>query len=171
VRERTAWTAGGERVVVETTLRNVTFDPDLAGAPFRFDPPPSASVEAADAPRTTTYDSLATLRADTDVAVPDPEVPRSFGLTYASQTTGRIHGVGLRYVNETSRITVAKYNRTVDTEGDRRVTVAGRPAVLSVGPTLSLSWNCREYRYTVRGERVSADRLIGVARSMGCGGT
>jgi outer membrane lipoprotein-sorting protein len=171
LRERTAWTAGGERVVRTTTVRDVTFDPDPPVAPFRFDPPPSTTIEVVDAPRTTTYDSVAALRTDTDVAVPDPAVPPSFGLTYASQTTGRIHGVGLRYVNGTSRLTVATYNRTVETEGDRQVTVAGRPAQLSVGATLSLSWNCGAYRYTVRGEGVSADRLVGVARSVGCSGT
>jgi outer membrane lipoprotein-sorting protein len=164
----TEWTADGQRVSLQTTYRNVTFDPDLPAGAFRFDPPASASVEAVDTPRTKAYDSVARLRADAEMSVPDPEVPPSLALTYASETTGRIRGVGLRYVNETARLTVAKYNRTVETDGDRQVTVAGRPAQLSLGSPLSLSWNCETYRFTVRGEGVSTDRLVAVGRSVGC---
>lgn len=168
LRTHTEWTESGERVSVRTTYRNVTFDPDLPEGAFSFDPPASASVEAVETPRTETYGSVAALRADAAVAVPEPDVPPSFGLTYATRTTGEIRGVGLRYANETSRLTVAKYNRTVPTEGDRQVTVDGREAELSIGSPVSVSWNCDEYRYTVRAERVSAGRAVEFARSVGC---
>jgi outer membrane lipoprotein-sorting protein len=168
LQKRTEWTDDGERVSVRTTVRNVTFDPDHPEAVFGFDPPESASVEAVGTPRTTTYGSVGTLQDETSIAVPEPNVPASFGLTYASQTEGQVRGVGLRYTNETSRLTVAKYNRTVGTDGDRQVRIAGREAQLTLGSPLSLSWTCGEFRYTVRGERVSVDRLVGVGRSVGC---
>jgi hypothetical protein len=39
---------------------------------------------------------------------------------------------------------------------------------MDYGPTVSLSWNCNGYGYTVRGTEVGTDRLIEVGRSVGC---
>ncbi|CQH49404.1 LppX domain protein [Halobacterium hubeiense] len=166
--QHTEWVDDGTRVSVRTTYTNVTFDPGLGEDAFTFDPPADATVERVDTPETTTYQSAAALRDATNVSVPSPDVPASFRPTYASETTGEVHGVGLRYVNETSRITVAKYNRTFPVDGHRTVEVGDREAAVTYGPTASVSWNCGEYRYTVRGQGVPASVLVEVARSVGC---
>ncbi len=144
--QRTEWVDGGTRVSVRTTYTNVSFDPGLSADAFTFDPPANATVEHVDTPETTTYESAAALREATNVSVPSPELPASFRPTYASETTGDVHGVGLRYVNETGRVTVAKYNRTFPADGDRTVSVGGHEAAVTYGPTVSMSWNCAEYR-------------------------
>lgn len=168
LQRQTEWTDDGEQVSLTTTYTNVTFDPGLADSTFRFDPPANATVETLDTPETTTYASVSALRADTDRSVPEPDLPPSFGLTYASRTTGRIDGVGLQYANATAQISVATYNRTRPVRGDRTVTVGDRTAELNLGPTSSVSWNCGEYRYTVRGEGVPPELLVEVARSVQC---
>jgi outer membrane lipoprotein-sorting protein len=169
LKQRTAWTDDGENVSVTTTYTNVTFDPGLPDSTFTFDPPANASVETLDVPETTTYESVRALRADAEMSVPAPDLPPSFDLTYASHTTGGVRGVGLAYANATARITVATYNRTLPVDdGDRRVTVGDRTAEVSVGPTSSVSWNCGEYRHTVRGEGVPVSLLVEVAGSVQC---
>lgn len=168
LKQRTTWTDDGERVSVTTTYSNVTFDPGLTAGTFDFDAPANATVERLDTPETTTYATADRLGAATSLSVPEPSVPASFRLTVASETTGEIHGVGLRYANETARVTIAKYNRTFPARGDRTVTVAGHEAELSVGPTSSVSWNCDDFRFTVRGQGVPVDVLVAVARSVAC---
>ncbi|WP_232701108.1 LolA family protein [Halobacterium wangiae] len=169
LKQRTEWTEDGETVSTTTTYTNVTFDPGLANSTFSFDPPANATVETLDVPETTTYDSVRALRADAAIGVPTPELPPSFGLTYASRTSGQIRGVGLAYANATARVTVATYDRTLPVrDGDQQVTVGDRTAEVSVGPTTSVSWNCDEYRYTVRGEGVPVALLVDVARSVQC---
>jgi outer membrane lipoprotein-sorting protein len=168
VKQRTSWTEDGERVTVTTTYSNLSFDPGLRDSAFSFDPPADATVETAETPKMTTFASVDALRAASNVSVPDPALPASFRSTYASETTGEIHGVGLRYVNETARITVGKYNRTFPARGDREVTVAGHDAAVSIGPTTFVSWNCKDYRYTVRGQGVPVEVLVAVAESVAC---
>jgi len=166
--QRTEWVDDGAPVSVTTTYTNVSVDPGLGDERFTFEPPANATVERVDTPETTTYQSAAALREATNVSVPSPELPASFRPTYASETTGEVNGVGLRYVNETARITVAKYDRTFPVNGDRTVSVGDRNAAVTYGPTASVSWNCGAYRYTVRGQSVPASVLVEVARSVGC---
>lgn len=168
---RTAWTADGERTVVTTTYEEVTFDPALDDDVFRPDVPENATLRTPDTPETTTYRSVEALRGATDVSVPDPDVPPTMALTYATRTTGDVSGVGLRYANDTSLVTLAKYDFTFAAEpGDERVTVDGHTAELTRGATVTLSWNCESYRYTVRGRGVSTGTVVDVARSVGCPG-
>ena len=169
LKQRTEWTDDGERVSVTTTYTDVTFDPGLADSTFTFDPPANATVETLDTPETTTYGSASALRADAEISVPEPDLPPSFGLTYASRTTGRIRGVGLQYANATAQISVATYNRTLPVhDGDRQVTVGNRTAELTLGATTSVSWNCEGHRHTVRGEGVPVALLVEVAASVQC---
>lgn len=169
--QRTEWVDDGTPVSVRTTYTNISFDFGLRADVFTFDPPADATVERVDTPETTTYESAAALREATNVTVPSPELPASFRPTYASETTGDVHGVGLRYVNETGRITVAKYDWTLPADGDRTVAVGGHEAAVTYSPTTSVSWNCGEYRYTVRGQDVPASVLVEVARSVACEGS
>ena len=169
LQQRTEWVDDGTPVSVTTTYENVTYDPDLDESEFRFDPPADASVETVQAPNTETFENVRALREAATAPVPDLRLPPTFELTYATETTGRIHGAGVRYANETALVTAATYNRTFQNEGDRTVTVGDHEAVVDVGPTTSVSWNCGDYRYTVRGEGVSASFLVAVARSVDCG--
>ena len=168
LQRQTSWTEDGQRVAVTTVYEDVTFDPGLDDDTFSFDVPANASVETLETPERTAYASVEELRAATDLSVPEPDVPGSLRLAVASETTGQVHGVGLRYVNETAAVSVAKYDRTFPPRGDREVTVAGQDAAVSLGSTTSVSWNCDEYRYTVRGEGVGVNALLAVAESVGC---
>lgn len=169
VKKRTAWTTDGEHTVVTTTYTNVSYDTSLSEDVFTPDFPDGTSVTVPETPDTVTYESVSALETETEIRVPEPDIPPGYDLTYATQTRGQIRGVGLRYANRTGLITVAKYNYTYSlSDDDEQVTVDGRQAQLTRGPTSSVSWSCESYRYTVRGEGVSADRLITVGRSIGC---
>jgi len=169
VKKRTAWTTNGEHTVVTTTYTNVSYDTGVSEDVFTPDFPDDTTVTVPETPDTVTYESVSALEAEAEMQVPEPDIPPGYELTYATQTRGQIHGVGLRYANRTSLITVAKYNYTYSlSDGDEQVTIDGRQAQLTRGPTSSLSWSCERYRYTIRGEGVSADRLIAVGQSIGC---
>lgn len=172
VKKRTAWTTDGERTVVTTTYSNVSYDTGVSDDVFTPEFPANTTVRVPETPETQTFESVSALKRETDIRVPEPDIPPGYELTYATLTRGRVHGVGLRYVNRTSRITVAKYNFTYSPgEGDAEATVDGQPAELRRGPTSSVSWSCERYRYTVRGEGVSAERLIAIGQSVGCPGS
>ncbi|NLV05105.1 outer membrane lipoprotein carrier protein LolA [Haloarcula rubripromontorii] len=169
VKKRTAWTADGERTVVTTTHTNVTYDTGVSADVFTPDFPDNTTVTVPETPDQQTYESISALEADTEIRVPKPDIPAGYELTYATQTQGRIHSVGLRYANRTSLITVAKYDRPVVGENaSEGVTIDGQPVQISYGLTTSVSWNCERYRYTIRGEGVAADRLVTVGQSIGC---
>jgi len=169
VKKRTAWTTNGEHTVVTTTYTNVSYDTGVAEDVFTPEFPDDTTVTVPETPDTVTYESVSALEAEAEMRVPEPDIPPGYELTYATQTRGQIRGVGLRYANRTSLLTVAKYNYTYSlSDGDEQVTIDGRQAQLTRGPTSSLSWSCERYRYTVRGEGVSADRLIAVGQSIGC---
>ncbi|KAA9399553.1 outer membrane lipoprotein carrier protein LolA [Haloarcula sp. CBA1130] len=169
VKKRTAWTADGERTVVTTTHTNVTYDTGVSDDVFTPDFPDGTTVTVPETPERQTYESVGALEADTEVQVPEPDIPPGYELTYATQTRGRVHSVGLRYMNRTSLITVAKYDRpSVGESTSQTATIDGQPVQVSYGLTTSVSWSCERYRYTIRGEGVSADRLITVGQSIGC---
>ncbi|SEF73885.1 LolA family protein [Halobellus limi] len=169
LRTQTVWTDDGTRRSVTTTYTDVTFDASVSAAAFRPDIDSETTVDQLESPDTEWYRSADRLSARSSIAVPDPSVPSEFSLTYATRTTGRVRGVGLRYATDGSRLTVAKYNFTYALDEDERdLTIGGRPATLDRGPTTSLSWACGRYRYTVRGTGVETDRLVAVGRSIGC---
>jgi len=169
LRKRTAWTADGTREVVTTTYTNVTFNPKVPADTFQLDTDTDASVQRANTPKTEWYRTRATLKERSSISVPNPTVPPGFELVYATRTTGRINGVGLRYADDRRELTVAKFNFTLGIDADERdATVNGRPATLENGQTKSLSWNCNDYGYTIRGTNVESIRMIKVARSVGC---
>ncbi|MFC6823665.1 LolA family protein [Halopelagius fulvigenes] len=169
LRKQTAWTADGARRSVTTTYTNVTFDAQVPAGAFRPELDANTTVRRPDVPSTEWYRSSTALEAQSSLSVPDPTVPPAFELVYATRTTGRIDGVGLRYASEGRELTVAKFNYTLDIDPDEHeVTLDGRPATLDYGSSTSLSWNCNGYGYTVRGNGVETDRLIEVGRSVGC---
>ncbi|SEO45473.1 Outer membrane lipoprotein-sorting protein [Halogranum amylolyticum] len=169
LRQQTAWIDDGTRRSVTTTYTNVTFDAQVSADAFRPEVDADTTVRRPDTPDTEWYRSSADLEAQSSISVPEPTVPPAFELVYATRTTGRIDGVGLRYAADGRDLTVAKFSYTLDIDPDERdVTIDGRPATFDYGPTTSLSWNCNGYGYTVRGTGVEADRLTEVARSVDC---
>lgn len=169
VKKRTAWTADDERTVVTTTYTEVTYDTGVSEDVFTPNFPDNTTVRVPETPDQQTYESVGALEADTEIQVPKPDIPPGYELTYATQTRGRVHIVGLRYMNRTSLITVAKYDRLADEENaSEGITIDGQPAQVSYGLTTSVSWNCERYRYKIRGRGVSADRLVIVGQSIGC---
>ncbi|SFG92819.1 Outer membrane lipoprotein-sorting protein [Halopelagius inordinatus] len=169
LRKQTAWTADDAQRSVTTTYTNVTFDPEVSADAFRPERDADTDVRRPTVPDTEWYRSGAALEARSSISVPNPTVPPAFELAYATRTTGRIDGVGLRYAASGRELTVAKFNYTLDIGPEERdLTLDGRPASLDYGPTDSLSWDCDGYGYTVRGTGVETDRLIEVGRSVGC---
>ncbi|AFK21346.1 outer membrane lipoprotein carrier protein LolA (plasmid) [Haloferax mediterranei ATCC 33500] len=169
LRKQTAWTVDGTQRSVTTTYTDVTFDPQVSADTFRPEIGSETTVQRPETPETEWYRSVDRLAAQTSITVPNPSIPSEFELTYATQTTGRVQSVGLRYATEGRLLTISKYNMTyaIDSE-ERDLTVDGRPATLDYGPTTSLSWTCDQYRYTVRGTGVSTEQLVEVGRSVGC---
>lgn len=170
LQRRTAWTQGGERTVITTTYRNVTFDPGLGASRFTFEVPTNATVERPETPDQRQYNSVATLRAAANMSVPDPTVPESFVLSRATRTTGRITSVGLRYVNATGVLAVAKLQPVYPTRSEgQRVTVAGRNTTYrNLGTEQTVVWTCDGSQYKVTGQGLSRATLLNVAGSVGC---
>jgi outer membrane lipoprotein-sorting protein len=171
LQRRTAWTQGGERTVITTTYRNVTFNPTFETSTFEFEVPPNATVDVPETPDQRRYDTVAALRAAANMSVPGPGVPESFVLARATRTTGRVTSVGARYVNATAVLEVAKLRPVypTTTEGER-VTVAGRNATYrNLGPEQTVVWNCDGAQYKVSGQGLPRSVMLGVAASVGCG--
>jgi outer membrane lipoprotein-sorting protein len=170
LKQRTTWRQGGQRRAVTTTYRNVTFNPGLNASTFRFDPPAGTTVEVPDTPEQQRYESLAALRADATLSVPEPAIPDSFALVRATQTTGRITSIGLRYVNSTGVLTVAKLSPAIEprSEGES-VQVGEQQAVYrNLGPRQVVTWSCEDVQYKIGGSGVTRERLLAVAASVAC---
>ncbi|KTG11580.1 hypothetical protein AUR64_03525 [Haloprofundus marisrubri] len=169
LRKQTAWTDNGTQRSVTTTYTNVTFDTPISTDTFQPERNADTSVQRPNVPNTEWYRSRADLKAQSSLSVPDPTIPSEFELVYATQTTGRIDGVGLRYAADGRQLTVAKFNRTIGIDSDQRdVTIDGQPAAFDYGPTTSLSWDCNGYGYSVRGTDLEPDRLVEIGQSVGC---
>ncbi|MFB6250499.1 MAG: outer membrane lipoprotein carrier protein LolA [Halobellus sp.] len=169
LRTQTTWNESGTRRSVTTTYTNVTFDTSISAGTFRPDVGSNVTINRLETPDTEWYRSVDRLTEQTTVTVPQPSVPPAFSLTYATRTTGRVQGVGLRYTADGRRLTAAKYNFTYALdEGEADLSIDGQPATLDRGPTTSLSWSCEQYRYTVRGTGVEIDQLVDTGRSIGC---
>ena len=169
LRRHTEWIADGERRSRTVTYENVTFNPGLDDAVFEYDPPANAAVDRKDQPRIDTYTSTAALRAETNVSVPEPTLPPTFTLEYATETDSRgIQNIALRYANTTARITVTKSTRGGSSEGDWQETVAGQSADVHVGSTNYVTWSCDGYYYKVFSDGIEPGTLVDVAYSVGC---
>lgn len=171
LKQRTAWMQGGQQQAITTTYTNVTFTPDLTTSTFVFDPPANATVETPDTPDQQQYDSVAPLREDATLSVPVPTIPESFTLARATRTTGRIDSIGLRYVNSSSVVTVAKLSPRIEPRTDGEIlTVAGQRATYrNLGPKQVITWSCNGVQYKVGGRNLPEGQLADVAHSVGCG--
>lgn len=179
VRRHTEFTLDGERVETTTTYRNITFNPDLDDSTFQFDPPANTTVDRIDSPDIERYDSLAALRANASLSVPDPDVPDSLAFDTAREISGRYRAVTLQYSNETVQLGVSKSNLTADAANTTNATniSSGEPLTVNgqngtyqvLGTTRAVSWECGGFRYTVSGSGVSRSLVVEVAESVECG--
>lgn len=161
----------GERSTYRLRFRNVTFDPDFEADTFTFDPPANAAVDESRSLNQTAYETRSALEADTNVAVPEPELPEGFSFDSARRTVGAdTHEIGLAYRRGTERIFVSKQagsavNESVD--GDP-VTVGNRTArYATYGSGGRLSWTCDGYRYTIVGS-LAKEQLVAIGETMVC---
>lgn len=169
----TEWTLNGERVEVTSTYRNVTVNPGLDDALFEFEPPADATVDDIGNLDVRQYESVAALRANASVSVPDPAVPPSFELDAARSTSGQFRSLSLQYSNATAQVVISKSNVTNATAGQEsdgeRVSIDGREGTYrQIGSSALVSWSCQEYRYSVTGTGVSKALLVEVAESVAC---
>jgi outer membrane lipoprotein-sorting protein len=170
LKRHTEWRADGERHALTVRYENVTFDPGLDESTFRFDPDANVSVEREDTPRRDFYASTPALRRTTNISVPEPDLPPTFRLAYASRTESqRLTGIGLKYVNASMEISVSK-NRGYfyPPTPDWSTQVAGHQVNVSTGYTNYASWECGEYDYQVSGHAVPPELLVEIAGSVGC---
>jgi len=173
VKRQTSWRQDGARTQITTTYRNVTFNPGIDDEVFSFDPPANATVNASGGQYQETYGSLSGLQRAASMSVPVPDVPPSFEVTYASETTipGRVESVGLRYVNATATLSISKSNLTwyePQTANDS-VSIDGRTGEFrNLGPKQTVSWSCDGRRYSVTGSGLSKATLLEVAESVTC---
>lgn len=188
LRTEVAFSFDGQRVETTSVYRNVTFEPELAESLFEFDPPAGVTVTARTGPEVRSYESLAALRANSSLPVPDPEVPSSFSLETAQAVNGSFQSmngsfqsVTLQYGNATSSLTVSKSTSvtatgaTNDTAGNvtgsdgERVPIDGEEGVYRRFTTTRIvSWSCGDVQYTVSGDGVSRELVVEVAESVGC---
>jgi len=162
----------GERYRVEMTYSNVTFDPGLTNATFRFDPPPNVTVEERVVPESTTYESRGALALAAEMSVPDPTPPPGFEPDAFRRTTGEARSVELVYANATAELSVTKSNRTgvVAIDDETREVVDGREVSYDeLGGLAFAAWECDGYRYSVYGENVSKPVLLDVVATVECG--
>lgn len=170
LQRRTAWTQGGERTVITTTYRNVTFDPGFEPSTFSFEIPANATVERPETPDQRRYETVEALRAAANVSIPEPQVPEHFALARATRTTGRVTSVGLRYVNATGVLEVAKLEPAYRAASEgQRVTVAGQNATYrNLGAEQTVVWTCDGTQYKMSGQGLSRSFLLEMAESVGC---
>ncbi len=171
LRQRTAWTQGGDRTVVTTTLRNVTVDPGIDADAFRFEPPAGATVEEVETPDRRRYGSVGALREAAEMTVPRVDLPDSFALAEATRTEGRVTSVGLRYVNATGVLTVAKITPAYApySEGET-VSLGDREATYrDTGGRRTVFWSTDDVQYKVSGRGLPRAVVIEAARSVADG--
>jgi outer membrane lipoprotein-sorting protein len=170
----------GDRVEVTETYTNVSYDPNLTAETFRFDPPSDANLTERTGPTIYRYGSITQLRSQSSMTVPKPTLPAAFSLETATFVDGDIPGgstdksyrrLALRYVNETSRLTVLKYNRSDFDRGGGGERVQIGPiqgTYREFGPVRTVSWSCYGRYYIVSGQAVSKSLLLRTAESVRC---
>lgn len=160
-----------ERISYRMRFREITFEPGLSNATFRFERPPDATVNESRSLESSVYDSRAALADAAGTSVPDPVVPDGFELETARVVAGEdVEQVLLNYEDDTSRLFVTKANSTdADSQSAGEVvdvgTREGRYA--EYGRSARVTWTCDGNRYSVGGE-VSKETLLAVAESTVC---
>lgn len=164
---------GNDTYEVRMHLENVSFNVDLPGDAFSFDPPENATVETLNV-STRTFDSRAALDRATELSLPDPEIPDGYEFDRGQRFGENVTQVNLQYTNgEGDRLTVTKMDYVSNGSGGlgsgENVTVAGRDArYLTTGQANLLSWSCEETQYSVVATGLDKEQVVAVAESVAC---
>lgn len=176
IKTHTQWRSDGERFSTTTVYRNLTFNPGLDDSRFEFDPPENVTIEETNTPSVERYGSPAAAQRNTELPVPDADIPASFEFDAAQEISGNFSSLSMQYSNETATLSVSVTdsslnisNATNITSG-QRLTVDGRGLRYQrVGIRRSVSWECDGYRYSVSGTAVGKDTLVDIVTSVECG--
>jgi len=173
LRQRMAFRYDGNVTSYDVTHRNVTFDPDVEADRFRFDPPTGTNVSETTLPRSTTYESLDALEAETGVSAETPSVPEGFSLgevRYTVSTERNYTTVAQTYENETGMLSVAVHNTTelfTGTAESENVSLGPVTATYrEFGVVRSVQWTTNGSYYSVSSDVLSRAALLDVARSL-----
>jgi len=170
-------TLDGEQFHTNVTFSNVTFNPDFDPGAFDYEPPADATIERSGTPQVQSYESVAALQADTEMIVPNPDLPRDFAFSAGRYLTlNRSRIVSLRYGNATSTVTVSKANRSFDAIIDDANASEGEPVQVgdrnatyqSFDISTVVRWECDGRGYSVRGRAIPRDLLLDIAESVEC---
>lgn len=169
LKTHTEWVSDGRRIETTTVYRNVTFEPGIDDDRFTFEPPENATITEPDIPSVRSYDSVAALRANTDLPIPDPDIDPSYELQRAQLAPGEYRFASLRYTNETSTLTVSVDNATTTNVSGEHITIDGRELVYrQFGPTASVVFECGDFGYSVSGSGIDRETLLDIAMSIDC---
>lgn len=161
----------GERVTRRFRFRNITFDPELSDETFSFDPPPGVTVNETTSLVRSTYDSRAALEAETDLSVPDPDLPRGLELEEAGLIVGEDRRIVVLSYGSSARgvfIQKADPDETATLPDGEAVTVGNQTGrYVDAGTGASVVWTCDGELYAVGGP-LERDRLVAVAESIVC---
>ncbi|WP_232702106.1 DUF4367 domain-containing protein [Halobacterium wangiae] len=165
-------TLDGETYHTAMHLENVTYNDDLPTDVFTFEKPEGATVETRDF-HVETFDSLSALRANSSLAVPDPDVPDGYEFHRAQVIQGNHTQLTLQYESEDGHLTVSKSPATSAEPnahpGGENVSVAGYEGrYLSTGQYNLVTWSCERTRYSVVGSTLDEEALVEIAQSMAC---
>ena len=153
-----------------TRYEDVELNPTIPDSKFTLDAPADANTSDVSLPDSRVYDSLAELRANATLSVPEPDVPAGFSLEQGRVTRDEFHSISLQYRNDSTRVTVTKTNGTMynGTDTNETVRIGDRTGSYhEFGSTGMVVWSCDGTRYSVSGG-VSRAQLTDIAASVEC---
>ncbi|MFD1587236.1 outer membrane lipoprotein-sorting protein [Halorientalis brevis] len=153
-----------------TRYENVELNPTIPDSKFALDVPADANTSDVSLPDSRVYDSLADLRANATMSLPEPDLPAGFSLEQGRVTRGDRRSVSLQYRNESTRLTVTKANETTynGTDSNETVQIGQRTGSYhEFGSAGMIVWSCDGSRYSVSGG-LSRAQLVDVAASVEC---
>jgi outer membrane lipoprotein-sorting protein len=163
----------GERQIVETTYRNVTFNPTIPEGTFEFEPPANATIVESSY-ESQSYDSRAEIASATEIKLPSPDLPEEYRFKSGRITVNNeIETVALEYANGSAEILITKRpvqsNSTLDdSDSGEPIDIGGQNGhAETIGDQHVISWQCGGWKYLVMGEQ-SQKTLLEIAKSMSC---
>ena len=163
----------GERQIVETSYRNVTFNPTIPEGTFEFEPPANTTIVESSY-ESQSYDSRPELASATEIKLPSPDLPGEYRFKSGRITVNNgTETVSLEYTNGTTDVLITKRPIQSDsTSSDRdpgeSIDVGGRSGhAETIGDQHVISWQCGGWKYLVMGEQ-SQKTLLGIAESIQC---
>lgn len=159
----------GQSVSVTLAYENITYDPDVADDVFTYEPPENATIETSQS--IATAQTRAGLVGETELSVPDPDLPS--GYQFARGTTTTVDGdraLTMQYATRTDALAISKGPPTDDegqADGETIDVASNEATYVTDGEQASVTWRCDGSEYTVSGS-LSKSQLRSVAASIAC---